>query len=300
MPTTGQRTSTGTQLRERLVAAMSLAERRETLAGVPTAILERGEGPPMVLLHGQGEFFGVWLLVADALARTHRLVVVDLPGHGETGRPDGRLDADTTRRWLDELVDATCRTRPVVVGHLLGGAIAARYAVHHAERLSHLVLVDTMGLTWYRPSPQFAMPLVAFMARPTARSRDRLFHECFVDFDAVGDGFGEHWDDLLAYALDRARTPTIKAALRSLMPRVGAPPIPGEDLERITVPTTLIHGRHDLQVPLRAAEKASQRYGWPLHVIEGARDDPASERPAEFVAAVHRALTARGTERKRP
>lgn len=288
--TTGHGISTGTQLRERLVAAMSLAERHETLAGVRTAILERGDGPPMILLHGPGEFFGVWMQVTDDLARSHRVIVVDLPGHGASGIPDTRLDADTMRRWVDELVDATCPTPPVVVGHLLGGAIAARYAADHSTRLSHLVLVDTMGLTWYRPSPRFAIPLVAFMARPTETSRDRLFRECFVDFDAVGDGFGEQWSDLLAYALDRARTPTAKAALRSLMPRVGVPPIPAEDLERITVPTTLVHGRHDLQVPLRAAEQASQRYGWPLHVIEGARDDPASERPAELVAAIHRAL----------
>lgn len=289
--TTGHGISAGEQLRDRLVAAMSLAERRETLAGVPTAILEGGDGPPMVLLHGQGEFFGVWMLVTDDLAATHRIVIADLPGHGASGIPESRLDADTTLRWLDELIDATCATPPMVVGHLLGGAIAARHAVQHAERLSQLVLVDTMGLNWFRPSPRFAIPMVRFMARPTETSRDRLFRQCFVDFDAVGDGYGEHWGDLRAYALDRARTTTTQVALRSLMPRVGVPPIPAEDLDRITVPTTLIHGRHDLQVPLRAAEKASQRYGWPLHVIDGARDDPAAEQPAAFVAALRHALT---------
>lgn len=289
--TTGQGRTTSTQVRERLVAAMSLTERRATFAGVPTAFLEGGDGPPMVLLHGQGEFFGVWLQVTDDLARTHRVVVADLPGHGASGVPEGRLDADTTQRWLDELVDATCATPPVVVGHLLGGAIAARHAVQHSDRLSHLLLVDTMGLHWFRPSPRFAIPMVRFMARPTERSRDGLFRQCFVDFDAVGDRYGDHWDDLRTYALDRARTSTTQTALRSLMPRVGVPPIPAGDLEQITVPTTLVHGRHDLQVPLRAAERASQRYGWPLQVIEGARDDPAAEQPEAFLAAVHRALT---------
>lgn len=289
--TAGHGISTGAEVRERLVAAMSLAERRETLAGVPTAVLEGGDGPSMILLHGQGEFFGVWMRVTADLAHHHRIVVADLPGHGASGLPESRLDADTTRRWLDELIDATCATPPVVIGHLLGGAIAARYAVHHGHRLSHLVLVDTMGLNWFRPSPRFAIPMVRFMARPTETSRDRLFRECFVDFDAVGDGYGEHWADLRAYALDRAQGPTVQAALRSLMPRVGVPPIPGEDLERITVPTTLVHGRHDLQVPLRAAERASQRFGWPLHVIDGARDDPAAERPADFVAALRHAVT---------
>ena len=45
------------------------------------------------------------------------------------------------------------------------------------------------------------------------------------------------------------------------------------------MPTTLIWGRHDLATPLRVAEAASARYGWPLHVIEDAADDPPVERP---------------------
>lgn len=289
-PSTQDGTAGAQRVRERLLAATPLVERQVRLAGVATAILEAGEGPPMVLLHGQGEFWGVWSLVLDDLVRTHRVVVVDLPGHGGSTAVDGQLDADTIRRWVDELIDATCTAPPVLVGHLLGGAIAARYAVQHGDRLAHLVLVDTLGLAWFRPSPSFAIPMVAFMAHPTARSRDRLFRQCLLDFDGVGDRFGDRWEDLRDYALDRARTRENQAALRALMPRVGAPPIARTELDRIAVPTALIHGRHDLQVPLRAAERASERHGWPLHIIEGARDDPAAEQPDAFVAALGRAL----------
>lgn len=279
------------RIRERLVAATPLAERRALLAGVSTAILEAGEGPPVILLHGQGEFWGVWMPIIDGLAATYRVVVVDLPGHGTSEVVDGSLDTSGLRRWVDALIDETCDRRPVLVGHLLGGAIAARYAVEHGDRLSHLVLLDSMGLAWYRPSPRFAIPMVRFVARPTPRSRDRLFQQCFLDFDAVGEHFAEHWDDLRAYALDRARTSANQSALRALMPRLGMPPIATADLERITAPVTLIHGRHDLQVPLAAAERASGRHGWSLHVIEDCRDDPAVEQPEAFLAALQTALT---------
>lgn len=288
--TTQDQSAHARQLRQRLLAATPLVERHETLAGVSTAILEAGDGPPMVLLHGQGEFWGVWSQVVEALATTHHVVVVDLPGHGASLDVECRLDAAGVVQWMDELLRATCSTAPVVVGHLLGGAIAARHAVQHGGRLAHLVLVDTMGLAWFRPAPRFALPMVRFVARPTERSRDRLFQQCFLDFDDVGARFGPRWDDLRAYALDRARTPEHQAALRALMPRVGLPPIPRGDLDGIETPTTLIHGRHDLQVPLRVAEAASRRHGWPLHVIEEVRDDPAVERPEAFVAAVRRAL----------
>jgi pimeloyl-ACP methyl ester carboxylesterase len=80
--------------------------------------------------------------------------------------------------------------------------------------------------------------------------------------------------------------------LRSLMPRFGMRPIPSAYLERISVPTSLIWGRDDLQTPLRVAEAASAKYGWHLHVIEDARDDPFFEQP---VAALHALRAAFGT-----
>lgn len=278
------------QARARLIAAAPLTERREMLAGISTNTMQGGEGPPMILLHGQGEYWAVWLNVIRDLIRTHRVIAVDLPGHGDSLDIDGKLDTDTVLRWVDQLIDTTCDVPPVLVGHLLGGGIAARYAVRDSDRLARLVLVDTLGLTWFRPALQFAIPMVRFMAKPTPESRDRLFNECLMDFDQVGERFGDLWQDLRDYALDRARRPENQSALRSLMPRFGVPPIPSDDLTSIAVPTVLIHGREDLQVPLRAAERASERYDWPLHVIDGARDDPAAEQPEAFVEALRRAL----------
>jgi pimeloyl-ACP methyl ester carboxylesterase len=278
------------QIQARLIAAAPLTERREVLAGISTNIMEGGEGPPMILLHGAGEYWAVWLNVVRDLVGTHRVIVADLPGHGASLDIQGKLDTDTVLRWGDQLIDATCDAPPALVGHLLGGAIAARYARRHPARLAHLLLVNTMGLTWFRPKLPFAAPMVRFMIKPTPESRDRLFNECFVDFEQVGERFGDPWDDLLDYALDRAQRRENRSALRSLMPRFGAPPIPSDDLARITVPTTLIHGRAGLQVPLRAAERASERYGWPLHVIDGARDDPAAEQPDAFIRALRSAL----------
>ncbi|RPF39272.1 alpha/beta fold hydrolase [Streptomyces sp. TLI_185] len=283
--------SSGQQARDLLLAAMPLTERQLQLATVSTAVLEGGDGPPVVLLHGHGEFAAVWIRVIPDLVKTHRVIVPDLPGHGASLVRDGRLDTQRVLAWLDELIDQTCQARPpVLVGHLLGGAIAARYAVHHSDRLAHLILVDTLGLGLFRPAPSFAVPMMGFVARPTPKSRDRLFNRCFLDMDQVGEQTGEQWQPLLDYALDRARTPSVQAALRRLIPRVAMPAIPAGDLTRITVPTDLIHGRHDLQVRLRTAQAASVRYGWPLHVIEDCRDDPAAEQPELFLDALRTAM----------
>jgi pimeloyl-ACP methyl ester carboxylesterase len=74
------------------------------------------------------------------------------------------------------------------------------------------------------------------------------------------------------------------------MPQLGVRAIPPEDLRRIDVPTTLIHGRHDLQVRLTVAEAASARYGWRLHVVDDAGDDPAFEQPGAFLGALRATL----------
>ena len=67
-------------------------------------------------------------------------------------------------------------------------------------------------------------------------------------------------------------------------------PIPQDVLGRIEVPTALIWGRHDLQTRLSVAQSASARYGWPLHVIEGARDDPFFEQPEAALRALRASL----------
>ena len=136
----------GKQARERLLAAMPVTERRLEVAGISTAVLQGGSGPPVVLLHGPGEYAAKWMRVIPGLVTTHRVVAPDLPGHGTTGVSDSPLDIDSVLGWLGELIERTCPTAPVLVGHILGGAIASRFAREYGDQLRQLVLVDSLGL----------------------------------------------------------------------------------------------------------------------------------------------------------
>jgi len=273
-------------LREPVLAWSGLTERVLPLAGVSTAVLEGGAGPPMILLHSSGEFAALWSRVIPDLVTTHWVIAPDLPGHGASMRMDGALDAGRMLAWLGELIDNTCASPPVVAGHGLGGAVAARFAAAHGDRIDRLVLVDSIGLAPFEPAPSFGAAMHQFVGEPTEHTRDGLFRQCFVDLDRVRAEMGERWEPIAAYALDRARTPGQQSALGALMTDFGGP----ADLTGISVPTTMIWGRHDLQVPLSVAEAAGVRYGWPLHVIEDAGDDPAIEQPAAFMTALRTAL----------
>lgn len=276
--------------RERLLANVDADERRLELAGVSTAVLEAGNGPPLILLHGPMEFAARWMRVLPGLAETHHVIAPDLPGHGASHVSGGELDAGQVLAWLDALIEQTCESPPIVVGHILGGAIATRFAVSRSERIHRLVLVDTLGLASFRPSLRFAFALLRFTVRPTERSHEGLWQQCAADLDRVREDLGEQWDALETYMLERARDPDVRNALKTLMSSVGVPAIDPDELARITVPTVLVWGRHDRANRLRVAQNASERYGWPLHVIEDAGDDPAFEQPEAFLKALQSVL----------
>jgi pimeloyl-ACP methyl ester carboxylesterase len=283
--------------RARLLADLSVTEQRRELAGVATAVLEGGDGPPLVLLHGPGESALWWMRVIPDLVTTHRVIVPDLPGHGASHVTDNPLTAPTVIRWLDELLAQTCSTPPTLVGHLLGGAMAARYASDHGEQLERLILVDSLGLGRFLPSPRFAFGLIRFLVRPTDRAYHRFLDQCMIDRDGLIHEIGDDWEPFLAYMPDRARSPDAKAAMRTFMTEVGIPRVPASDFEKITVPTSLIWGRGDRAIRLGIAERASDRYGWPLHVIEDAGDDPKLERPQAFLDELYEALDDREPSR---
>jgi pimeloyl-ACP methyl ester carboxylesterase len=164
-------------------------------------------------------------------------------------------------------------------------AIAARYAIGHGERISLLVLVDAPGVGPFRPVPGSRW-------RWSASWRDR------PSIPGTGSWASASWiwrgtgsrSPLMASTAPR--TPSKKAAGRSLMKAFGVSAIPEAELARIRVPTALIWGRH-LQARLRVAEAASARYGWPLHVIEDCGVDPNVEQPGASLDALRAELDGR-------
>lgn len=280
--------------RGRLLAGLPVTERRLRLNGVSTAVLEGGAGAPVVLLHGPGEYAAKWLHVIPDLVTTHRVIAPDLPGHGASETTPLPLDVDRILAWLDDLIECACPTPPVLVGQVLGGAIAARYACDRGDRISGLVLVNALGLAEFQPPPDFGLALTHYLAEPTDETHDHLWRQCAFDYDAMRQRIGERWDWVRAYSVDRARTPALQAVLSALMEQFGLPAIPLADLARIAVPTTLIWGRQHRPTPLSVAEAAGARHRWPLHVIEKA-GDPEVEQPEAFLEAMRAALgNARG------
>ena len=276
----------------RLLEGMPVTEHRLDLAGVSTSLLEGGDGPPIVLLHGIGSFAAEWGQVIPHLVRGHRVLVPDLPGLGRSEVRGVSLDAATMVTWLLELIAHTGVEPPTLVGHSMGGSVAAHFAIKHADRVRRIVLVDSSSLGRFRPSPGVIVALMRFGAHPSPASRDRFIRKVFVDPERARARWGDRWAALEAYDIEQVGLKAVNAANSQLVRRIGGRRIPPDRLGTIRVPVALIWGRGDRLMHFRIAEKCAARFGWPLYPIDDCGHGPHIERPDAFLEALGAAMDA--------
>lgn len=139
-------TTAAEQTRSALVSA---GLRPGTIEG-PRGVLryfEGGEGKTVVLLHGSGSQAGDWNGVVPALLKRHHLLVLDLPGHGESGPAEGALPVGDLADSLGALLEARNPGKPaVLIGNSLGGWVSLLYALRHPERVERVIGVSSSGI----------------------------------------------------------------------------------------------------------------------------------------------------------
>src|SRR4051794_29268464 len=141
------------------------------------AYRERGEGPPVVFVHGVGVNGDLWRHVAPPLARDHRCIVPDLPhgAHAHPMRPDADLSLPGLAKIVADLLAAIDLRDAAIVANDTGGAVAQWLVGHHAERVGRLVLTSCDALHKFPPTPQRYLEWTArsaplmWLVRATAR-----------------------------------------------------------------------------------------------------------------------------------
>lgn len=253
--------------------------------GIATSIITSGTGPPLVLLHGGIECGGaMWAPVITSLAAEHHVVAPDVPGLGESA-PADRLDLETFSSWFLRLLDALDLERPAVVAHSLLGSLMARFASHHSDVLSRLVVYSAPAVGPYRMPWRLRYVAIRFAIRPTEVNAERFDRFALLDVDATRRRDPAWYSAFDQYTRSRARVRHVKRAMNQLI-ATQTKPMSAHELEQITVPTSLLWGKHDRMVPLAIGQHAADRHGWPLHVIDDAAHAPHIEQPERFVAAL--------------
>src|SRR5680860_62427 len=106
-----------------------------------------GSGPPLLLLHGYPQTHVEWRHIAPRLAEDHTVVLADLRGYGDSGKPRGSdTHIEYSKRTMAqdqvEVMEALGHERFVAIGHDRGGRVAHRMALGHRDRVLGLVVMD--------------------------------------------------------------------------------------------------------------------------------------------------------------
>jgi pimeloyl-ACP methyl ester carboxylesterase len=101
-----------------------------------------GSGPAVVLIHGFGDTGDMWVPLATALAKDHRVVVPDLRGMGLSSQPDKGYDKKTQAGDIRAVLDKLGIAEADIVGHDIGTMVAYAYAARYPDKTTRLVVMD--------------------------------------------------------------------------------------------------------------------------------------------------------------
>ncbi len=276
-------------------------EQVATVDGIALHYLDVGQGAPVLLLHGMGGSLANFPRAIALLARSHRVVALDLAGFGLSDRP---RDADLTPQGQARLVRGLMARlgiqRADVIGHSLGGAIALHLAARYPEAVGRLVLVSSAVPG--RLIPWFLRPV---WFPPVVRTIVALCLHCAPAREWMWRA-GVWSADVLTPELRQAmRLPSLVRGTTDAITRVGLALAREErlDLSQVRQPVLLLWGAEDRWVDLRSARRLLRALpDARLEVIPRARHMVLEERPDEahavivsFLEAGHSADTPTGS-----
>lgn len=231
-----------------------------------------GKGTPLVFCHGFTTTGQFWREQVEPFADTHQVVIVNLPGHGPSARPEGR--EYTIQAFADDLAlvfDHLKLDDAVLVGLSMGGTISQIFTLAHAQRLKGLVLVGATphGLG---PDVQVSNVLAAIDELGVEQASQRVIERSFAPSASKG---------LVEFAKREViQTPEFVAKLAIVSLNESDT---RDELMRIDLPTLVICGKEDRITPPAQSQELSQGIpGAQLVLIDDAGHFPMLEKPEIF------------------
>ncbi len=218
------------------------------------------DAPAMILVHGSNASLHAWQPWADRLGKRYRMIRFDLPGHGLTGAsPSGSY---STAAFVDVVERVRAKLgvdRFILAGNSMGGGVAWHYALAHPERVSGLILVDSVG----QPEPGSQTPPLAFrIARmPVIRNLATIVTPRSLIADSLP---GAYANPKLADAKtvdlywELLRYPGNREATIERFATASDPATPGQ-LAKLHLPVLILWGQQDHLIPVSSAHWLNER-----------------------------------------
>jgi magnesium chelatase accessory protein len=274
-------------------------ERFAEVKGVRMRYFVGGSGPPLLLVHGLAGAASNWVELAPLLARRHRLLVPDLPGHGGSTALPAVAGLEPFADRVGLVAEREGMLPASAVGHSLGGMVVLRLALRRPGDVQAVVLAGAAGLSignvWGR---NLLSVVTSIRPRRLAGryrgwvSRSHLLRRLVFGFVSVADPDGltdEAVEGFLAPQLLHTDVDSAWQALQMDDPR--------QELEAVRCPVLVLWGAEDVQLPLDDAFEYTRRLRAPLRVIPGCGHLLIGERPDACAQAIDDFLGNGGLER---
>jgi pimeloyl-ACP methyl ester carboxylesterase len=242
-----------------LDVAWAAHQRWVTVAGRPVNVIELGEGPPIVFVHGLSGSWPNWLEQLPVFAAEHRVIAMDLPGFGHSPMPTQTITISLYARILDELLETLGIGAATLVGNSMGGFVSSELAIEFPQRVERLVLVSAAGLSTYRhrraeriePYLRRVAPMLAAYTGWTATRSDWIARRAVLRNFSLGF-VTRHPSRLPApLAAEQIRGAGKPGFMQALRANIDYPI--RERLPEIACPTLIVWGDEDRVIPVSDA-----------------------------------------------
>lgn len=269
------------------------------VGGNEIAYLDQGRGSALVLIHGQFGDHLDWEPVLEPLKKRHRVIAVDLPGFGDSGKPEREYTGAFFVDTLSELLKRLRVKHATLVGNSFGGQIAILYALRHPEQVDRLILVDSGGFREFNEqekeftrqrfsetaiwalTPQIQQAMFALVFARTSATQKRYLDKQNAKLQRA---------DFAAYARVLPQTILLSVSTYLL-----------NDLPKLSMPTLLLWGEQDRVVPSQLARKALEQLPrGELKIIPACGHSPQLDCPEEFLVALDEYLESAHSRRRLP
>ena len=274
---------------------IELNEQYVTVEGIQIRYVSIGNGPPLLLVHGFGEFIEVWIYNIPSLSERFTVYAMDMPGHGKSEEPGQEYNLPFATKFITSFINAMGIQRTNMIGHSLGGLACLSVTLDFPDKVDKLILVDSDGFSKETPLIYrlATLPLLGeIMLKPTVKAAIRAgMKKRFYNPELIT----EEWVDLSFKYMKMPKTKdTLLNIVRSNTTINGFHPevVITDKLHLVNVPTLIIHGMQDTVIPIQQAREASNLIPHAkLKVIEKCGHNPHLEKPEEFNQAVLEFLT---------
>ncbi|MGQ9508848.1 MAG: alpha/beta fold hydrolase [Thermodesulfobacteriota bacterium] len=248
--------------------------------------IEKGEGDPLLLIHGFGAGFWVWEKQIDFLSRFYRVYALDLLGHGYSDRPKIDYRPQTYISFFKNFMEGIGVRRATLIGNSMGGGIAWATALFFPEKVDRLVLIDSIPpdvldqvkndsfklLASIKDTPLFLYLLIAARNRNSIR---QVLRDCILDSKLlIPEVIDRQWE------ISRIKG-TTKVLFSTLKYADEARPLKNS-ISFIQHPTLLIWGERDQIFPPSVGEALSRSLSKStFQLVKGCGHIPMWEKPQE-------------------